>query len=545
MCFHLSSLLLILSCVCLPAHAEPLLSNGDFETLGAAGWPATWPQKEGATCLSEDGNHFLRLNLLRPTQFLQLPRQITVDPSHKAYRLTVRARYKDMYYGREIWWDGRILLDFQDKDGHGLTPAPSCPHWNKHSKDWATYTSEFLVPEGATVLRISPALIRVKSGTLDLDDLVLEPIAPEPLVEKQKEQAAKQEQEMARQLAQVKPKVPVAPADKLPPILKCEGNRLVTDQGEPVWLQGVSIPSLEWSEGGENILGAVEVAIRDWKANCIRLPVSAKFWRGKGPYRKDGGAAYQQIVDDAVNLCSAHGAYLVLDLHGFCAPTEADAAFWENAGKRYANHPVVLLELFNEPHSISWEIWRDGGMVIPPREFADAPAEDQIQPPPYHSVGLQKLVNTVRATGAKNVVIVGGLDWGYDLEGILQGFAIQDPQGRGIMYSSHIYPWKKDWQRRFLEAAARYPIFIGEVGTPPDYEKFQFIPVAERYPLEGWANDVLAMMQQYHLNWTGWSFHSQAGPCLLADKNFTPTAYWGVPVKQALAGEKFALRELR
>jgi hypothetical protein len=450
-----------------------------------------------------------------------------------------------MYYGHEIWWDGRILLEFRDKAGNRLSPSPSSPHWNKHSKDWATYTSDFLVPEGAATLEITPALIRVQSGTLDLDDITLEPIPPEPVLEQQKAAAVKRDAEAAKQLAQVKAKVPVAPAEKLPPPLKVSGNHLETPWGKPVWLQGVAIPSLEWCEGGEHILASVEVAINDWKANCIRLPVTPKFWFGKGPYRHDGGAQYRQIVADAVNLCAAHGVYLVLDLHGFCAPTEADVAFWKDAAERYKNHPAVLFELFNEPYDTTWHVWRNGGLVQPPKQFADAPPEDQAQPPAYPAVGMQRLADTVRDTGAKNVLIAGGLDWGYDLSGVVKGYALVDRGGNGIMYSSHLYPWKKDWQAMTLDAAARYPIFVGEVGTPSDYGKCSFIPPEQRYPLEGWGEDVLGLIQKYQLNWTAWSFHAKAMPCLLSDDKYTPTPFWGVLAKDALSGKPFEMKKMR
>jgi hypothetical protein len=56
---------------------------------------------------------------------------------------------------------------------------------------------------------------------------------------------------------------------------------------------------------------------------------------------------------------------------------------------------------------------------------------------------MQALINAVRESGAKNIVLAGGLDWAYDLSGIANGFALDDKGGNGIIYSTHIYPWKK------------------------------------------------------------------------------------------------------
>ena len=120
-----------------------------------------------------------------------------------------------------------------------------------------------------------------------------------------------------------------------------------------------------------------------------------------------------------------------------------------------------------------------------------------------------------------------------------------DPHGDGVVYSSHVYPWEKDWREKFLNTAARYPLFIGEVGCPPDYDRFQFIPSDQRYPLEGWATDMIALIQKHRLNWTGFSFHPRCGPMAISDWNYTPTPYWGVYVKEALQGRPFELKALR
>jgi hypothetical protein len=256
---------------------------------------------------------------------------------------------------------------------------------------------------------------------------------------------------------------------------------------------------------------------------------------------KDGGVNYRKVVDAAVELTAARGAYLVLDLHRFGAPTAAHVEFWKDAATRYRNHPAVLFELFNEPHDISWQLWRDGGNLTDPKKPAELTGET--------TTGIQALVEAVRATGARNIVIAGGLGWSYDLTGVLQGYALEERNGgNGIVYSSHIYPWKRDWQNKVLAAARKYPLFLGEVGCPPDWKGFEFIPPAERFEdlsTHAWPPDVLAMIQQHQLHWTGFSFHPRCGPMVILDWDYTPTPYWGSFVKDALAGKRFELTKLR
>ena len=75
----------------------------------------------------------------------------------------------------------------------------------------------------------------------------------------------------------------------------------MTPQGKRVRLQGVNIPSLEWSnEGDGKILESVRVAIEDWHSNAIRLPVCQDRWFGKAGGQTDGGKAYRAVVDGLI-----------------------------------------------------------------------------------------------------------------------------------------------------------------------------------------------------------------------------------------------------
>ncbi|MFA4944371.1 MAG: cellulase family glycosylhydrolase [Lentisphaeria bacterium] len=146
----------------------------------------------------------------------------------------------------------------------------------------------------------------------------------------------------------------------------------------------------------------------------------------------------------------------------------------------------------------------------------------------FQAVGLQALVAAVRGTGARNIVIAGGLGWSYDLSGILEGYAPREREGgNGIMYSHHNYPWKVGWQKAVLAAAAKHPIIVGEVGCPEKWEDFAFIKPTERYEKLGpgctWPADMLGAIQKHQLNWTGFSFHPRCGPMMvIKDWDYTP-----------------------
>jgi hypothetical protein len=253
-------------------------------------------------------------------------------------------------------------------------------------------------------------------------------------------------------------------------------------------------------------------------------------------------------VDNAITLAANRGAYVLLDLHRFRAPTAAHAEFWKDAAARYKDHPAVLFDLFNEPHGISWEVWRNGGFVEDKNAPADedaflSPAEKALNARGFHSVGMQALIDAVRGTGAKNIVVVGGLDWAYDLSGIMKGYALDDKGGHGILLATHIYAGKLDWQDKVLPAVDKYPVIVSEFGA--NTKKFSFIPADQQEDAATWVPRILGFIQKYRLNYTAFSFHPGAAPQLISSWDYTPTTEWGAPLKRALAGENFAFTGLR
>ena len=349
--------------------------------------------------------------------------------------------------------------------------------------------------------------------------------------------------------------VVIRQASPAPEPLTVVGNRLHDGHDQEVWLQGLCIDSLEWSAGGDRMLHSVPIAIDGWHANCVRLPVHQDFWFGRGGHgqtQSDGGDSYRKLVDKIVDECTQRGAYLVLDLHAFGAPMPEHVEFWKDAAARYQNNPTVIFELFNEPHDIPWPVWRNGGSLAAGHDDQQV-IQNTIKNSGDHSVGMQALVDAVRGTGAMNLIAAGGLGWSYDLSGVVNGYALTDvPGGHGIMYVWHTYPWSHygmGWQKSVLDAAARFPIFVTEVGNIHRWEDFSFIgkdqQKCEDITTLAWAHDILGLIQQNKLNWTGFSFHPTCGPSVISDWTYTPTSYWGVFVKQALAGQPFVLARLR
>lgn len=516
-----------------------LISNGSFETDAKEdNWPDHWPKPKASEWINEEGNHYLRLKSPAPGEMVMLYRAIDIPTGVEALELSWRQRVTGLKVGDSPWFDARIMLELQGVDGQKLSPQPSPGYTQKDTAGWVTKSTKFMVPKDALSVVLMPCLFRAKAGTFELDDLTLKPTDPAPLL------AAAKLREAEARLRYVPPEK----SDRLkwPAELKVVGNRLHDPQGREVWLQGVNAGGLETLPHDKQVLKSVVVAIDDWKANCVRIPMNETFWYGKSAYQKDNGAEYRATIDQAITLASNRGAYVAIDLHRFRAPTQAHADFWKDFAALYKDHPAVLFDIFNEPHGISWEVWRNGGYVGN-KEGVDESAflteEEKRKNQGFESVGMQGLLEAVRSTGAKNIVIAGGIFWCNDLTGIVKGYALEDKHGNGVMYSWHTYNWHKGWEEKVLPTAAKHPIFLGEVGA--DIHKMDFIPAADQEDPYTWVPDMLGFIQKHRLNWTGWCMHPKATPIMIRDWTYAPTPFWGQFAKDALEGKQFEMKKMR
>lgn len=461
-------------------------------------------------------------------------REVPIPPEVRGLEFFVRYRTSGIKLGTSNWFDARTIFHFLDSNRKPVMPDPQPIIFSNDAAAWTSVSERFVVPQGAATLQLMPALFQVAAGTLDLGEIRVTSLSEADATALSSAATAADEKKAAQDAALAKDLALPAKTSEI----KVSGNKLIKADGTEVWLQGVNVCSLEWSASGDNILWSIKTALDDWNANCIRLPVNNDYWFGRGKSQQPGEAgqnAYRDLVDNAIKLAAGKGAYIVLDLHRFQAPDDGAVEFWKDAATRYKNNPAVLFDIFNEPNGINWEVWRNGGDV---EKKADNQATTT-----FHSPGMQALVNTVRATGANNIIIAGGLDWSYDDSGILKGYALEDKTGNGLMYSVHVYNWKKDWQHKFIDLADKYPLFLGECGA--DIHKMGFIPSEAQEDPYTWVPDLLGLIQKYHFNWTGWSFHTGATPDLLTNWNYDPTPYWGAFAKDALKGKHFELKKMR
>ncbi len=301
------------------------------------------------------------------------------------------------------------------------------------------------------------------------------------------------------------------------------GNTVCTTDGQAHLFHGVNRPSLEYSRSGDHLSARDFLLMASWGANVARMGLNQDFWLEDSPQFDPN---YSSVVDNAVAWAEAAGMDVILDLHwsdagvlGSCTATNCQQKmaddnsipFWSQVAARYSHDGHVLFELYNEPHDVSWEVWRAGGLI------SDG----------FHVVGMQTLYDTVRAAGADNVVLIGGLDWAFDLSGV----PANRINGYNIAYATHPYNTAQrqpaTWDRTWGALSATDPVIATEFGNSND-------PSCST----GYAAEVIQYADAHHAGWTAWGWYPGGCtyPALIDDWSGTPSPSLGVLVQSALLG---------
>lgn len=325
----------------------------------------------------------------------------------------------------------------------------------------------------------------------------------------------------------------------LPSELHVEGRYIYNAEGEKVRLTGANIPDLQWATGGDNdLMKRVGLLCDSWNANCVRLCVHSKFWFGQEWYQGKSYGDYRKMVDNVINQITSRGKYVILNLHEFYAITEQQKDFWNDAVEVYGNNPGVIFGLLNEPHDIDWEMWRNGGML----ETTDSYGKKT-----QRVYGHQEILDMIRNKGAKNIVIAGGLDWSYYFDGLCDGYngmehgyKLEDKTGNGVIYDTHIYPMKPEYNpvEKAVECLVdEAPILVGEYGHWGERLFDWYDNYLCEYP-HVWMNEIHDFIDRNELNYTAWSFHTGANPNMFMDYDtFTPSNYSGIYMKYKMLQE--------
>jgi endoglucanase len=355
-----------------------------------------------------------------------------------------------------------------------------------------------------------------------------------------------------------------APAPDAIAGLRVQGNQIVNADGATVRMTGFNSSGTEYAcvEGWGIFDGptdptrmpeSVVRAMASWRgANTVRVPLNEQCWLGLGVERAYGGAAYQRAVRAYVDLLTAHGFIVVLDLHR-SAPGDAlsenleqmpdrdhSPTFWHQVATAYKDDTSVVFDLFNEPwpyaepdSTRAWECWRDGGCRLPSQNGGGT----------YTAAGMNELVTTVRSTGARNVLVVGGIHWAEKLDRWLE-YRPDDPLGN-VVASFHNYPYNRYcrdescYDTVLAGVAAKVPLYAGEIG-PDAVEVAAGVGArcSETGGSPGFSARILDWLDGHGAGYSAWTWNAW-DDCysLVSDYGGTPTPVWGEDVRSRLEAE--------
>jgi hypothetical protein len=271
-----------------------------------------------------------------------------------------------------------------------------------------------------------------------------------------------------------------------------------------------------------------------WHINAVRLPLNEDCWLGINGV-PHGGRPYREAVEGYVQRLHRAGLYVVLDLH-WAAPGTHRAAgiipmpdeghapsFWRSVATFFRSDHALVFDLYNEPHDIDWSCWLSGCRVPAGRQGGDSH-------PAYRSAGMQQLVNAVRATGATQPIMAGGLDWARNLRRWL-AYRPHDPAHQ-LVASEHNYgrlaPCWSNCRRAVTRVANHVPVVVGELG--------------ETDCRHGYIDSWMRFADRHGISYLGWTWNATApgswtcggGPSLIKDWTGTPTRY-GIGFRQHFA----------
>ena len=282
--------------------------------------------------------------------------------------------------------------------------------------------------------------------------------------------------------ADVGPVTPVGPAITG---LHVVGNHLEGADGSTVVLHGVNRSGTEYQcVHGAGIFDGPATsasigAIAGWKANAVRVPLNEACWLAiNGVTPAYSGAAYKQAIVNYVAILHAYHIVPILDLHWVGPGTSAadrqqpmpDAdhagAFWTDVATTFAGDDGVVYEPYNEPFpdsnrdsTAAWQCWRDGCMA---RQAVPSGAAAMM----YQATGLQSLVDAIRATGATNLILLGGVQYSNALTQWM-AYMPTDPLGN-IAPAWHAYNFnactQMCWDSVVANVAAAVPVVATEFG---------------------------------------------------------------------------------
>lgn len=289
---------------------------------------------------------------------------------------------------------------------------------------------------------------------------------------------------------------------QFPSRLSVKGNHIIDSSGETVLLKGLMAPDPQKLDYEDDFTEAYYKKIFEAGGNVIRIPVHPDRWIQDEDY-------FWRYLDPIVSWAGENNIYVIIDLHFIGnivtgagnempdikeKPKELALDFWIQTASYFKEVPNVIFEICNEPAQITYGEW---------------------------SKCADEIVAAIRQTGAEQLIIIGGIDYSYDLSWV-EETPIKDDN---IAYTSHIYPVKKDWDYNFGDISKKYPVIITEWGFM-DENRYR---TAQQYlvgDVNSFGEPFLEYLKEKGIGWVACWYDDGWEPPLFTN-NFEDTTNYG------------------
>lgn len=262
---------------------------------------------------------------------------------------------------------------------------------------------------------------------------------------------------------------------------------------------GLSRPN--WEANVSSDLARIAAIASFWHGNVVRIQIAPPIFLANPP-------GYVATMKREVRTALRLRLNVILSAQyqsvGYIpGPNASTVSFWRAIARTYRNTQQVWFDLFNEPDQPSWKIWKHGGSGF---------------------VGMQTLVDTIRAIAPHNLVIAEGLRQAETLSGVESELL----KGSGVVYSVHPYllpglQTPQSWDTNWGDLSSRIPILVGEWGEYNERKPQCALDAPQLVP------DFLDYLHRHHIGLIAWALVPGVlvrGSSLTEPTQFDPGVPW-------------------
>jgi len=269
--------------------------------------------------------------------------------------------------------------------------------------------------------------------------------------------------------------------------LSVQGTQLTDQNNQPIVLRGMSFG---WHSMWPRFYNekAVSWLKKDFNCNVVRAAMGIEL--GEHSYSKDPQFSKEKI-EAVIKGAIQSDIYVIVDWHSHNINLNEAKEFFAEISKKYAKHPNIIYEVFNEPDYETWQEVKD---------YAE------------------EIIKVIRENDPKNIILVGCPHWDQDID-----LPAADPilGYTNIMYTMHFYAATHGKELRDRTDAAiksGLPVFISEsAGMEASGDGPLNIKAWQEY---------IDWMESNKLSWITWSVSDKDETCSILKKSAKSEGKW-------------------